>query len=233
MAFHASIIPGVIDWIGDRIVGGPRDPGDDRVGPSTEERFGKPGSTYRDPKFRRARIRAHEAHGHFGYRESTIRLHTKNLYGAGGVSAPGYSTGCPSGTVDQGDGCVAISGPRDTSDFGVPVMGLYGEGRVPRREDIMTLQCPPNYKLGKDEICYLKISNSNRKWPRGARPLGTPGEMAALAKAASFGRRYNSAGKRLKKIGQQFKGTAPAARRRKPKEQAPRQMGSLTVIDTE
>jgi len=65
------------------------------------------------------------------------------------------------------------------------------------------LICLPGMVLGKDSLCYNKgeITNKQRLWPRGRRPLGTPGEMAALAKAASFGRRMETTVKRMQKIG--------------------------------
>ena len=57
--------------------------------------------------------------------------------------------------------------------------------------------------LGRDNLCYNRgdIGNKDRKWPRGRKPLGTPGEMAALAKAASFGRRMEETVKRMQKLG--------------------------------
>jgi len=77
--------------------------------------------------------------------------------------------------------------------------GIY----APETVDRITRRCFPGDVLGKDGFCHAKgsIPNKEREWPRGRRPLGTPGEMAALAKAASFGRRMETTVKRMQKIG--------------------------------
>jgi len=64
-------------------------------------------------------------------------------------------------------------------------------------------ECLPGDILGRDGFCHRKgsIPNKERAYPRGRRPLGTPGEMAALAKAARFGKRMESAVKRMQDIG--------------------------------
>jgi len=86
---------------------------------------------------------------------------------------------------------------------GAAVMGQYGAAMVPTVDAVRTLDCLPGMVLGKDELCYNRrdITNKERKWPKGTRPLGTPGEMAALRKAASFGRRMETTVKRMQKIG--------------------------------
>jgi len=84
------------------------------------------------------------------------------------------------------------------------VAGEFGSGVQPDREVVEVRRCPPGMVLAKsDGLCYLRsdIKNSNREHPRGRRPLGTPGEMAALAKAASFGRRMETTVKRMQRIG--------------------------------
>jgi len=82
-------------------------------------------------------------------------------------------------------------------------MGRFGAGLQPMTETRTVRECLPGMVLGKDGLCYNKgdIANQNREWPRGRRPLGTPGEMAALAKAATFGRRMETTVKRMQKIG--------------------------------
>jgi len=101
---------------------------------------------------------------------------------------------------------------------GEVMMGRFGAAMVPDVENTTTLLCLPGMVLGKDNLCYNKgkngISNSQRKWPKGTKPLGTPGEMAALAKAASFGRRMTTTVKRMQKIGVLKK---PAARKAAPR----------------
>ncbi|MEE8492521.1 MAG: hypothetical protein V3S25_00640 [Nitrospirales bacterium] len=86
---------------------------------------------------------------------------------------------------------------------GNAVMGRFGAALSPMTDSRITRECLPGMVLGKDNLCYNKrdIRNSERKWPKGRRPLGTPGEMAALAKAASFGRRMETTVKRMQKIG--------------------------------
>jgi hypothetical protein len=51
-------------------------------------------------------------------------------------------------------------------------------------------------------MCVSKkeIRNKDRMWPAPRRPLGTPGDLNAVSKAASFGRRLNSNKKRLKRL---------------------------------
>jgi len=88
-----------------------------------------------------------------------------------------------------------IEGPR----FGGGAGGPY----LPSVDMREVRECLPGDVLGRDGFCYAKgsISNKEREWPRGRRPLGTPGEMAALAKAAAFGRRMETTVKRMQKIG--------------------------------
>ncbi len=101
---------------------------------------------------------------------------------------------------------------------GEAVMGRFGAAMAPHVEHTAMLLCLPGMVLGKDDLCYNKgkngISNSQRKWPKGTKPLGTPGEMAALAKAASFGRRMETTVKRMQKIGVLKK---PASRKAAPR----------------
>lgn len=82
-------------------------------------------------------------------------------------------------------------------------MGMFGAGLAPVVETREHKMCLPGMVLGRDGLCYNRrdIRNSDRMWPKGRRPLGTPGELAALAKAASFGRRMESTVKRMQKIG--------------------------------
>jgi len=106
---------------------------------------------------------------------------------------------------------------------GAAIMGQYGAAMIPEVDMRRTLVCLPGMVLGKDLNCYNKrdISNKEREWPRGTRPLGTPGEMAALRKAASFGRRMETTVKRMQKIGVLKK----PSRGRRSQPRAPRQIG--------
>jgi len=102
------------------------------------------------------------------------------------------------------------------SAVGTAVMGRHGAALQPFVENRVTRSCLPGMVLGNDGLCYNRrdIRNSDRAYPRGTRPLGTPGEMASLRKAASFGRRMESTVKRMQKIGVLKK---PAARKAAPK----------------
>jgi len=116
---------------------------------------------------------------------------------------------------------------------GAAVMGQYGAAMVPGVDAVRTLDCLPGMVLGLDELCYNKrdISNKERKWPRGTRPLGTPGEMAALRKAASFGRRMETTVKRMQKIGVLKKPSRGRSSSRRP---APRQLApGPSIINVE
>jgi len=95
-------------------------------------------------------------------------------------------------------------------------MGRFGAGLPPMVEVRQHRECLPGMVLGRDGLCYNKsdIKNKDRAYPKGRRPLGTPGELAALAKAASFGRRMETTVKRMQKIGVLKK---PAPRRSPPK----------------
>lgn len=86
---------------------------------------------------------------------------------------------------------------------GEAVMGRFGAALEPSVEGREVRTCLPGMVLGEDGLCYNRrdIRNSERMYPKGTRPLGTPGEMACLRKAASFGRRMETTVKRMQKIG--------------------------------
>jgi len=88
-------------------------------------------------------------------------------------------------------------------DIGETVMGRYGAGEVPGNQPINRAVCRRGMVLGNDGVCYNKtqISNKEREWPRGRRPLLTGGDMRAISTAARAGRRLEGATKRLQKIG--------------------------------
>jgi len=127
---------------------------------------------------------------------------------------------CKGGMVMGKNGCVAVSSPRGAAEAGgQAVMGQYGAALIPMSENRLVRECLPGMVLGNDGLCYNRrdISNKEREYPRGTRPLGTPGEMAALRKAASFGRRMETTVKRMQKIGvlkKPSRGRTPAFRSR-------------------
>ncbi len=113
--------------------------------------------------------------------------------------------------------CVSPGSPGSIDvGSGEAVMGQFGAALIPMSETRFVRECLPGMVLGKDGLCYNKgsIPNKARAYPRGTRPLGTPGEMAALRKAASFGRRMETTVKRMQKIGVLKK---PAPRKVQPK----------------
>lgn len=112
--------------------------------------------------------------------------------------------------------CVAFLGTQPGPD-GQPVNGRYGTGMVPMTRNIMRHVCPKGMVLGDDRICYNRrnISNKDREWPKGTRPLGTPEEMRAVRIASRFAGRFERTTKRMQKIGLAKK-PAPRARRLSP-----------------
>jgi len=128
---------------------------------------------------------------------------------------------------------IVPGGATGRHEFGDAVMGVHGAGLQPAIEDRMVRICPPGMVLGRaDGLCYNRrdIANKAREYPRGTRPLGTPGEMAALRKAASFGRRMETTVKRMQKIGVLKK----PSRGRRPGRPAPRQIGpGPSIINVE
>jgi len=134
----------------------------------------------------------------------------------------GGQTRCPSGKRQVGAFCVdiaaALPGGKPFVSRGLEPRSGRGQTQAyaPMTSTRTVRDCFPGDVLGKDGFCHNKsdISNKNREWPRGRRPLGTPGEMAALAKAASFGRRMETTVKRMQKIGVLKK---PARRAAPPK----------------
>jgi len=68
---------------------------------------------------------------------------------------------------------------RDDTPIGDAVMGDYGAGEMPGNMVVNRAICRPGMVLGDDMICYNKsqISNRQREWPRGRRPLLTGGDM--------------------------------------------------------
>ncbi len=178
-------------------------------------------------------------------RTSTALSMPRSLAGSGPPCAPGtrrfpdghchsrakallFHPGASQGAVPGGQPFADSTGAR----FGANGGGPY----LPSVDVREVRECLPGDVLGRDGFCYSKsdISNKNRAYPKGRKPLGTPGELAALAKAAAFGRRMETTVKRMQKIGVLKKPTKsrralPAPRRSLP----PIRGGSLTVIDTE
>lgn len=104
-------------------------------------------------------------------------------------------------------------GPDGGFEGGEAVLGLYGAGVTPGSMVIDRAVCGKKMQLGDDGVCYNKsqISNRQRMWPAGRRPLLTGGDMRAISIAARAGTRMEKATSRLRKLGMMKK--APVARR--------------------
>ncbi len=97
-------------------------------------------------------------------------------------------------------------------EFGEAVMGRYGAALVPGVRPGETMICPPGAVLGNDALCYDRrnISNKQRLWPRGRRPLLTGGEMRCISIASAAARKLQAKEKQLQDMGMLKK---PAPRR--------------------
>ena len=82
-------------------------------------------------------------------------------------------------------------------------MGQYGAALEPGVMMIERSVCLPGMQLAKDGLCYNKgaITNSQRMWPRGRRPLLTGGDMRAIGIAARAGSKLDRTTKRLRALG--------------------------------
>ena len=86
---------------------------------------------------------------------------------------------------------------------GDAVMGQFGAALEPGVMQIERSVCLPGMQLAKDGLCYNKgaITNSQRMWPRGRRPLLTGGDMRAIGIAARAGAKLDRTTKRLRTLG--------------------------------
>jgi len=139
--------------------------------------------------------------------------------GGGGVCKDPRLVMAPDGhCVSPGSGHAAAHGIGDvpgtvTTPIGDPVMGRYGAGEIPGSMIIDRAVCRSGMQLGDDGVCYNKaqISNKQRMWPAGRKPLLSGGDMRAIGIAARAGRRLEGATKRLQRLGMMKK---PARGRR-------------------
>jgi len=98
-----------------------------------------------------------------------------------------------------------------TGPVGDAVMGQFGAALQPGVMTIERSVCLPGMQLAKDGLCYNKgaITNSQRMWPRGRRPLLTGGDMRAIGVAARAGAKLDRTTKRLRALGMMKKLPAP------------------------
>jgi len=112
---------------------------------------------------------------------------------------------CPPGTVSDSRGfCVSPISPLGAATMGgEAIMGQYGAALVPGSMIVDRAVCLRGMQLGNDGLCYNKsqISNKQRMWPAGRKPLLTGGDMRAISTAARAGRRLDGATKRLRSMG--------------------------------
>jgi len=140
------------------------------------------------------------------------------------------TAGCPTGFFRNTAGeCVPLRTPRDPGIvggirriipggdpgqvvFGEAVLGQFGAALEPGESLVRTLVCPRGTVLGVDGLCYnhRDIKNSERKWPRGRRPLLTGGDMRCISVAASAAKKLERKTKQLQSMGMLKK---PATRR--------------------
>jgi len=100
--------------------------------------------------------------------------------------------------------CIAPTSPRGAELFmGEATMGRYGAAEIPGTMIIDRATCRAGTQLGDDGLCYAKgqITNKQRMWPRGRRPLLTGGDMAAIGTAARAGAKLDRTTKRLRALG--------------------------------
>jgi len=108
------------------------------------------------------------------------------------------------------------AGPNGGAPVGDAVMGRYGAALQPGIMTIDRAVCLPGMQLGDDGLCYNKsqISNKQRMWPRGRKPLLTGGQMRAISIAAGAAKTVEKTTKRLQELGMLKK---PMPRRTKAK----------------
>jgi len=133
--------------------------------------------------------------------------------------------------VRASDGhCVAPGSPHHRQHFGGveggftqpvgdAVMGRYGAALTPGSMIVDRAICLKGMQLADDGLCYNKsqISNKQRMWPAGRKPLLSGGDMRAISIAARAGRRLEGATKRLQRLGMMKK---PSSARRPPHQHA-------------
>lgn len=98
---------------------------------------------------------------------------------------------------------------------GMGGMGMHGAGSLPMIVTFDRAVCGKKQVLGDDGFCYHKtqISNKQRMWPQGRRPLLTGGDMRAIGVASRAAGKLERTTKRLQRMGMMKK---PGSRRSPP-----------------
>ena len=122
-----------------------------------------------------------------------------------GIVGPSGPCDFPMVRDSEGRCRTPTSGRLGGEQFGVgeAVMGRYGAALEPGSMIIDRAVCLKGMWLGDDGLCYNKgaISNKQRQWPRGRRPLLTGGDMRAIGIAARAGSKMDRTTKRLRSLG--------------------------------
>lgn len=116
---------------------------------------------------------------------------------------------CPEGTIRIGTACIDLIPGGSTSGGGMvlstgeAINGRYGAGQAPQVRARNVARCGRGMVLGMDGVCYDRraIKNSERKWPRGRKPLLTGGDLRAISKASRAASRMKDQNSRLVSLG--------------------------------
>jgi len=125
---------------------------------------------------------------------------------------PGRAGDFPQPTEAQADIRTSMGLAVDPA-AGVATIGRFGAATEPAVFDQMIRRCPRGAVLAVDGLCYNKrdVSNKERFWPRGRRPLLTGGEVRAISVASSAAKKLERKQKQLMQLGLLKK---PSSRRR-------------------
>jgi len=96
-----------------------------------------------------------------------------------------------------------VDDPGARAMVGEAVMGRYGPALVPGSKIVDKAICLAGQVLGNDGFCYEKksISNKERMYPAGRRPLLTGGDMRAISIATRAAAKMTRTAQRLQDIG--------------------------------
>lgn len=197
---------------------------------------GQPGRTTTTLGPRRTLLRSQTARvTRFSEAEKDLgrRLKLEGQFGTQTLATSVRTRGFAGGVDDNGDGCIwpwrrdprtgdcsvfigRTKGPDGAGggfELGEAVLGQYGAGLRPGSMVIDRAVCGRGMQLGNDGVCYNKsqISNKQRMWPAGRKPLLTGGDMRAISTAARAGKRMDLATSRLQKLGMMKKPTSRRA----------------------
>jgi len=161
--------------------------------------------------------------------EQARLLTARGANGGGGGGGPFGPCDDPRLIRGPAGNCIFPGSPVGAARFGgEAIMGQYGAGMVAGSQIVDRATCGRGMQLGNDGVCYNKsqISNKQRMWPAGRKPLLSGGDMRAISIAARAGRRLEGATKRLQRLGMMKK---PARRALAPHRHAKAATGVVSV----